>query len=186
MRCQGASVCCSLDVWIQVTHLLHLLALFTSFYQSIVPRCQVSIASRSLGLPQELLRGHTSKFGHLVLWQEGTGSRVRLLHVLGDGYIPKIADLHVELLHTAVDLLTRRRLAVDSELIALRPSTQSSPDDKVGLALGTLQLNLDVTIFGTNLHKRVQFRSTTEDLEPPISSERTIHDIQTGSHLAGS
>ena len=70
-------------------------------------------------------------------------------------HLPKIANLHVQLLHTSRDFLARRMLAVHKELVRLGPSLKKTLDDEVRLALSTLEFDLDVTLFCANLRAQL-------------------------------
>ena len=72
--------------------------------------------------------------------------------------------MYVQLLHAGVNLFTRCMLAVDVELVRLRSSVEQTLDDEVGLTLWTLELDLDVALFGANLHKGVDLVRATQDL----------------------
>lgn len=78
--------------------------------------------------------------------------------------LPKIANLYSELGHPQTDLLAGGRLSVQSEARCLVVCIQITPDDQVGLAAETLQLDLDISRVFSLFHKKTDFVGTTENL----------------------
>ena len=71
-------------------------------------------------------------------------------------YIPQIPHLHIQFCHILCNLSTRRGIAVQQKRRTFRLSVKVAAYDQIALALGALELDLDVTVVSTNFDERVQ------------------------------
>ena len=73
--------------------------------------------------------------------------------------------MDIELVHLLGDFAARGRLAVDAVRGTLRRRTEVPADDEVLFANLALELNVYVTVGGTDLDERVELRGTAKDLD---------------------
>ena len=80
-------------------------------------------------------------------------------------HAPEVADLHVQLGHALIDVLSRGRPSVQHERRRLGVGREIATDDKIRLSLRTLELNLNVTIFLVVLDERFEVLCTIQNLQ---------------------
>ena len=68
-------------------------------------------------------------------------------------HVPEVADLHVQLGHALVDVLARSGPPVQHERRRLGIGGKVAADDKIGLPLRTLELDLNVALLLVILDK---------------------------------
>jgi hypothetical protein len=79
-------------------------------------------------------------------------------------YAPQVADLNIQLRHSIGYLLSRHWFSVELEGGALGGGGEEAPNDEVGPALRTFQLDFDVTLLSSIFNEGIEVASTTEHL----------------------
>ena len=72
--------------------------------------------------------------------------------------------MDIQLRHARVDFLPRRTLAIEGKGCGLRVAGKLTTDDKIGFALGALELDLDMALVLVVLNERLKILSAIKKL----------------------
>lgn len=120
-----------------------------------MPPQQILVPRRALRFAEELLRGHLSELGDLVLGEERA----------------QVAHLHVELPHLLAHLPPARALPIQLKRRILLPRVQIPPNHQIRRPSRTLQLNLDIPGGTLMLHVMFQFGGAPQDLGIEVKTD---------------